>query len=104
MTDNRERDMMNAPTIPGAPAPATGAEELVKHLKQYGSGPVQFTGADGLYERQLNFDNVMDPAATGTRERFEAAARSIRDVLSQRWVATEKTYAQQNPKRIYYLS
>jgi len=28
----------------------------------------------------------------------------MRDVLSQRWVQTENTYRQQNPKRIYYLS
>ncbi|MFZ0827800.1 MAG: glycogen/starch/alpha-glucan phosphorylase [Verrucomicrobiia bacterium] len=95
---------MTAPTKTDAPAPETGVEELVKLLKQYGCGPVQFTGADGLYERHLTFDNVKDPAATGAREHFEAAARSVRDVLSQRWVATEKTYARENPKRIYYLS
>ena len=28
----------------------------------------------------------------------------MRDVLSQRWLLTEKTYEQQNPKRLYYLS
>jgi len=95
---------MSAPTKTAAPAPATGPEELIKLLQQYGCGPVQFTGSDGLYERHLNFDNVKDPAATGLREHFEAAARSIRDVLSQRWVATEKTYTRENPKRIYYLS
>src|SRR5207247_2655325 len=38
------------------------------------------------------------------RERFEAFARSVRDVLSQRWVRTERTYERENPKRIYYLS
>jgi len=31
-------------------------------------------------------------------------ARSVRDVLSQRWVRTERTYNRLNPKRIYYLS
>jgi starch phosphorylase len=36
--------------------------------------------------------------------RYEAAARSVRDVLSQRWIRTETTYTQQNPKRVYYLS
>ena len=35
---------------------------------------------------------------------FEAAARSARDVLSQRWVRTESTYDRENPKRVYYLS
>ena len=73
-------------------------------LKQYGCGPIQFTGEDGLYERHLIFDNVSAPQSAGCRERFEAAARSVRDVLSQRWMATEATYGLKNPKRVYYLS
>ena len=28
----------------------------------------------------------------------------MRDILSQRWVLTENTYARENPKRVYYLS
>ena len=48
-------------TKPTVPAQATDVEDLVKLLKQYGCGPVQFTGADGLYERHLTFDNVKDP-------------------------------------------
>jgi len=35
---------------------------------------------------------------------FEALARSVRDMLSQRWIKTESTYAKENPKRVYYLS
>lgn len=31
-------------------------------------------------------------------------ARSIRDIISQRWLLTEKTYEQKNPKGGYYLS
>jgi starch phosphorylase len=74
-------------------------------LTQYGCGPIHFTEADtGLYDRHLLFDNVMDLDAAGPRERFEAFARSVRDVLSQRWVRTEQTYDGQNPKRVYYLS
>ena len=74
-------------------------------FKQYGCGPVQFSGTDNaLYERHLIFDNVMDLKAAGQRERFEAFARSVRDILSQRWVRTEQTYDRANPKRIYYLS
>jgi glycogen phosphorylase len=73
-------------------------------LKQYGCGPIQFMGTDGLYERHLHFDNVIDERSIGPRERFEAVARSIRDVLSQRWVLTDRTYEQTNPKRVYYLS
>ncbi|HXU38157.1 MAG TPA: glycogen/starch/alpha-glucan phosphorylase [Blastocatellia bacterium] len=79
--------------------------DLSKLMDQYGSGPVQFTKADdALYERHLIFDNVVEETRIGARERFEAIARSVRDVLSQRWVRTEKTYERQNAKRVYYLS
>src|SRR4029434_4146589 len=59
-------------------------------LEQYGCGPIQFTGtADALYERHLLFDNVVDQPAVGARERYEAVTRSVRDVLSQRWVLAD---------------
>ncbi|MGA7865000.1 MAG: glycogen/starch/alpha-glucan phosphorylase [Stellaceae bacterium] len=74
-------------------------------LKQYGCGPIQFSGTDdALYERHLLFDDIVAPSAAGAREQFEAAVRSARDVLSQRWVRTDATYDSENPKRIYYLS
>src|SRR4051794_24566694 len=84
---------------------AADAPDISKLLQQYGCGPIQFTGTgDALYERHLMFDNVADRAALGPRERYEAVARSVRDVLSQRWVRTEQTYERENPKRVYYLS
>jgi isoamylase len=53
--------------------------------------PIQFTGThDALYERHLMFDDVVDVRRAGPRERYEAIARSVRDVLSQRWVRTER--------------
>jgi hypothetical protein len=62
-------------------------------LRQYGCGPVELTGSgNALSERHLLFDNVVDPAATGAREQYEALALSVRDVFSQRWVRTEQTY------------
>ena len=74
-------------------------------LRQYGCGPVELSGSDdALYERHLVFDNIVDMPESDARERFEAFARSVRDVLSQRWLLTEQTYSRQNPKRIYYLS
>ena len=74
-------------------------------LQQYGVGPIQFTGTkDALYERHLTFDNVVDVEKADVREQFEAAAHSIRDIISQRWLQTEDTYIQKNPKRVYYLS
>ena len=85
--------------------PPIAAAEMAKLLAQYGCGPVPFTGTDeALYERHLLFDDVIALSAAGARERFEALARSVRDVLSQRWIRTEETYTRENPKRVYYLS
>jgi glycogen phosphorylase len=84
---------------------ATGIVSGSNLLEQYGCGPIRFSGNnDALYERHLLFDDIIAPAAAGAREQFEAAARSGRDILSQRWVSTESTYDSRNPKRIYYLS
>src|SRR6266403_4268834 len=83
----------------------TASNQRSKLIEQYGCGPVQLTGTtDALYERHLVFDNVMEAAEIGARERFEAVARSVRDVLSQRWIRTETTYERKDPKRVYYLS
>jgi len=58
-------------------------------LTRYGCGPIRFSGdPDALYERHLLFDNIVAPPAAGRREMFEAAARSVRDVLSQRCILT----------------
>src|SRR5215211_3283672 len=84
------------------PLKPVDAKEL---LARYGCGPIPLAGTgDALFDRHLAFDNVIEPATAGPRERYEAFARSVRDVLSQRWVRTEQTYERQNPKRVYYLS
>ena len=60
-------------------------------LERYGCGPIRFSGTtDGLYDRHLLFDNVVEPSSAGAREQFEAVARSVRDVLSQRWCAPSR--------------
>jgi starch phosphorylase len=81
------------------------SDGVAKLLRQYGCGPVEFTGThNALYERHLAFDHVVKPAAASPREQFEAFAHSMRDILSQRWALTEDTYDRENPKRVYYLS
>jgi starch phosphorylase len=93
---------MNANSKTRGPPQAILRHNAPLHSR-YESSPVQF-GSTDTYERHLVFDNVVDPNAAGPRERFEAFARAVRDVLSQRWINTENTYARVNPKRIYYLS
>ena len=92
-------------TNPVLEAVARAAQaDAAQLLQRYGCGPIQFTGADGLYERHLVFDNAKRSQDISSRDRYEAIARSIRDVLSQRWVLTEKTYQSRNIKRAYYIS
>src|SRR5690349_14375826 len=71
----------------------------------YSSGSIKFSGGDdALYERHLTFDHVVALASATPRDKFEAAARSVRDVLSQRWIKTEQAYHARNVKRVYYVS
>ena len=86
-------------------AVTNGGRPISQLLEQYGCGPVQFAGGESaLYERHILFDNAIDLETATPRDRFEAAARSVRDVLAQRWVLTEKTYQRKNAKRLYYFS
>lgn len=80
-------------------------ERLKGLLHQYGVGPIPLSGtSDALFERHLTFDKVVDVKKASVRDQFEAAAHAIRDVISQRWLLTERTYAERNVKRVYYLS
>src|SRR6266478_4375350 len=82
-----------------------GSDTISNLIAQCGCGRVKFAGTEeALYERHLLFDNVVDASHVSWRERFEAVARSVRDILSQRWIRTEQTYERENPKRVYYLS
>ena len=90
-----------ASVLPMPPA----SEDLAKLRSRYFVGPIHLTGTESaLYERHLLFDNVVDLTLADARERFEAVAHSVRDILSQRWIYTDKTYDRANPKRVYYLS
>jgi starch phosphorylase len=80
------------------------APDFASLLEQYG-GPIRFNGTeDALFARHLVFDNVAYPSEVGARQQYEALARSVRDILAQRWRRTEHTYDRENPKRVYYLS
>jgi starch phosphorylase len=84
---------------------ATEAEREKLLLARYNCGPVRLSGEpNALYERHLTFDQVVPDTAATARDKYEAIARSVRDVLSQRWLKTEETYRRRNAKRVYYLS
>jgi glucan phosphorylase len=68
-------------------------------------GPIRFhSDPNALYDRHLLFDYAIDPDLATARERYEAVARSLRDVLALRWLRTKKVQYKMDPKRAYYLS
>jgi starch phosphorylase len=97
------------PVTNARPAPVAarepGANGAAEIPAQYECGAVRFAGdPNASYERRLVFDHVVEPKAATLREKFEAVARALRDLLTQRWLKTDQTYARANPKRVYYLS
>lgn len=72
-------------------------------LERYQCGPLE-VGQTDSYDRHVVFDHAVSLEQASHRERFEAVARSLRDLLTQRWLLTEQTYESANAKRVYYLS
>jgi hypothetical protein len=86
-------------------ASAQASPNAAALMKRYAVSAALLAGApDALYERHLKYDNIVEPETANTRERYKAAARAVRDILSDRWLRTNKTYARENPKRVYYVS
>src|SRR5262245_21013064 len=81
------------------PAPATSSP-LERRLKRLGVS----SDTGDWAERYLLCEHVVDPAAARSRQRFEAVARFVRDLVAHRWVKTRLSRDRARPKRVYYLS
>ncbi|HZL21285.1 MAG TPA: glycogen/starch/alpha-glucan phosphorylase [Polyangia bacterium] len=88
-----------APT--GAPPPGSPPDQV--DLRRFEVGPFRFRDSD-LYDRHLMFDNAVDRSRAHKRQRFEALARTLRDLLMQRWVLSKQTQDRANAKELYYIS
>ena len=74
-------------------SPPTKPAGPPKIPQQYECGPVHFSGDENAsYERHLLFDHAVDPKQASDRDQFEALARSLRDLLTPRWLKTQQTY------------
>jgi glycogen phosphorylase len=65
------------------------------------------TRADALKRAisdHLTYTLALDPAAPSERDLYMSTAWSLRDRLAERWASTQKRYASNNVKRVYYLS
>ena len=92
----------SAPHPSSSPAQSS-PPPLREELRQYECGPFRFSELD-YYDRHLMFDHAISMEAASQRDRFEAVALSLRDLLTQRWLLTQQTQDRENPKRVYYLS
>jgi glycogen phosphorylase len=55
-------------------------------------------------ERHILYDHVVTLEDADARIAYEAVARSVRDIVAQRWLDTQAEYARKKVKRIHYLS
>jgi glycogen phosphorylase len=95
---------MESKRQPGVEAKQQNSVEIERLLQNYGCSAPRLAGApDALFERHLKSDNVVESESSDARERYEAAARAVRDVLSDRWLHADETYTRKNPKRVYYV-
>ena len=96
MKTQREPQAQSKTSPPAPPSP----------LAQYECGRFRFADSANreAYDRHVVFDHAVSLEAASQRDRFEAVSRSLRDLLTQRWLRTQETHDKENPKRVYYLS
>ncbi len=55
-------------------------------------------------QNHMLFSCFKTDEASTARDWYQATAYTVRDHVVERWVNTSKTYAEKDPKRVYYLS
>jgi starch phosphorylase len=53
---------------------------------------------------RLRYARSRNPSTATSFDRFVAASLAVRDRLVERWIETQRTYHEREPKRAYYLS
>ncbi len=69
---------------------------------QYGDSNIP--DATALYQRHVALDQVVPEQHASSRDKYEAIAHSVRDLISPRWLKTEQAFKNSKAKRVYYLS
>jgi starch phosphorylase len=64
--------------------------------------PVPFP--DALYAEHLTLDHVVSPEGATAADRYEAVARTLRDIITPRWLSTERAREKSGVKLAYSLS
>jgi glycogen phosphorylase len=73
---------------------------LNRRLEQLGLNAQE----ESWIDRYVLCNHLVDPAGAMPRQKFEATARFIRDLVAHRWEKTRLARAETSPKRVHYLS
>jgi starch phosphorylase len=82
------------------PAAESSEAALERRLKRLGLS----SDEDGWTDRYLVCEHFVDPRKTRPRQQYEAISRFVRDLIAHRWMKTQASREELNPKRVYYLS
>jgi glycogen phosphorylase len=96
-----DRSLARGGSHPPAPTPPDGSAIASPGRRPPRVDPVAFR-SDVL--DHLRFTAVKDPHEAGPDDLYRAMAHSVRDRLVHRWLATQRTYAKRDVKRVHYLS
>lgn len=94
--------MSKAKTPPSPPPPATGQQVTAPYCN-FGGSLDDEKLASTINHHLLSFLG-RDPMRAGNRELYKAVAYTVRDLLIERWIRTQKESYARNRKRVYYLS
>jgi len=84
-------------------------ENAAQHGSLEGSVPTESKGSmvevikERIINHLLSFQG-RDPERSGAQDVYKALAYTMRDLMVQKWISTQKTFYAKEKKRVYYLS
>ena len=58
---------------------------------------------DNIIHHLMSFQG-RDPERSGAKDVYKALAYTMRDIMVEKWISTQKTFYAKEKKRVYYLS
>ncbi|XP_037084372.1 glycogen phosphorylase-like [Pollicipes pollicipes] len=85
--------------------PTTSDYERRKQISVRGIAQVEnVANIKKTFNRHVHYTLVKDRNVATTRDYYFALAHTVRDHLVSRWIRTQQSYHDKDPKRVYYLS
>ncbi|MEE4167048.1 MAG: glycogen/starch/alpha-glucan phosphorylase [Desulfocapsaceae bacterium] len=84
-----------------APGPSTGLAEKDRACVHFSTSTKSLQ--DNIIHHLMSFQG-RDPERSGASDIYKALAYTLRDVMVEKWIKTQKTFYAKEKKRVYYLS